>query len=238
MDEDPYWEAVLDDKISSNKDFMANDSFSLNSMVLLLNNLSTLIFTSEMIFPFILSKYWTVMLLMLIVNVATIVTLSVMIYKGTTFNKMFCKTNQIIMACLLLVMGSATVWTLLEYNLLSPYKPSNHFLGHFRNSVIILSVVNVMHLGYVMLQFIYFGSIKKSLDANSDELIMDHKEAHELDEHIDFLKENHPERFRELQRNTQWINQFDLPDQQENQEVDKASAINEGGENDKQDLFW
>ena len=93
IDEDPYWKAVLDENMASTKDFLAHDSFALNSMVLLLNNLSTLIFASEMIFPIILSKYWTVLLVMLIVNVLTIGFLSVMIYKGTTFKKMFSRTN-------------------------------------------------------------------------------------------------------------------------------------------------
>lgn len=91
--EDPYWKALLDDGADSKVDFLAVESYSMSSLVLILNNISVLVFAMETIFPETISKYWFVVVAFLSINAITLVYFLFMVYKGTAFSKMFNMTN-------------------------------------------------------------------------------------------------------------------------------------------------
>jgi CBS domain containing-hemolysin-like protein len=121
-EEDPYWNALLDDSPASKIDFLSTESFAMTSMVLILNNLSTSIFAMETIWPMTIAKYWSVILCFLIINVFFLVFFTYVVYKGTTFKKMFNVTNQIVVGLTLIVFVTATIWTCITNKLISPYK--------------------------------------------------------------------------------------------------------------------
>ena len=152
VDEDPYWKVLLDDSPDSKIDFLSTETFAMNSLVLILNNLSTLIFSMETIFPETIAKYWTVIMAFLVINVVTLVYFINMIYKGTTFKKMFSVTNQIVVGVILIVFCTATIYTLLSNKLLDPYKggSGSRYFDLFKGAMLTLSVINFLHLGFVL----------------------------------------------------------------------------------------
>ena len=121
------------------------------------------------------------------------------------------------MAVLFLIFGTTTFWAIYSYKLITFSKSASRFYSHFQNPVLLIVVINVMHIGYVMLSFIYFGSIARKFDEDTNELLIDFEEARDLDKHIDDLKVLRPERCSHLMENTAWFKHYDLPDDSVNQ---------------------
>jgi len=92
-DPDPFWKSVLDDNSASTKDFFATESFSMNTMVILLNNISTLCFAVNLIFPNLLSTYFNIFLVNIAINGITILYYAWIVYNGTSFKKVFSPCN-------------------------------------------------------------------------------------------------------------------------------------------------
>jgi hypothetical protein len=166
----------------------------------------------KLIFPNILSTYFNIFIICITINTITFLYYAYIVYNGTSFKKVFSPCNQIVMAVLFLAFGTFTFWAVYSYKLIRFTKGSSRFFSQFQNSVLMIVIINVMHIGYVMLSFIYFGSIARKFDEDTNELLIDFEEARDLDKHIDELKIIRPERCEHLQENTAWFKHYDLPD--------------------------
>ena len=92
----------------------------------------------ETIFPMTIAKYWTVITAFLAINAIFLVFFVYVVYKGTTFKKMFQPCHQIVIALLLVVFVGVSFWTTLSNKLLSPYKggSGSRYYDSFKNSML------------------------------------------------------------------------------------------------------
>lgn len=65
----------------------------MNTMVILLNNMSTLCFAVNLIFPNILTTYFNVFIINISINAITVLFYTWIVYNGTSFKKVFSPCN-------------------------------------------------------------------------------------------------------------------------------------------------
>lgn len=116
-----------------------------------------------------------------------------MVWKGTSFDKLFSTVNLLVMFFLAVLCTTMTVFALVKAQVLVPKENSemSRYFKFFKMDVLLINVVNFLNQFLVIMQFVYYGSVKGSFDADSNQLAAEQDSVDRVKANEELLKDLH-----------------------------------------------
>lgn len=171
--QDPYWRLLLTNE-ESLSDFIEHEGYVMSSLTIMFTNLYVTIGSAILVYDEILQvkEYSLGFKLSTVSNVTTLVFFLWMVWKGTSFEKLFSTCNLIIMIFMVLLCVSTSIFAMIYGQVLVPKNSQemSRYFSFFKTDVLIITLVNFLNQFFVIVRFIYYGSLKGSFDADSNQL--------------------------------------------------------------------